>query len=196
MTAIAKVSRLFGNSGEMSINLYDTFPEKINLKEPVYAVVDGLPVPLFFERFERKGRRGAVVTFADIDTPDRAAEFMGLELFFADQDEGAEELGAAADPAELIGCRAVVVVVDEEEGDEVGGETGETPGRAEGEGEGAGRFEGEITDFYDSDLNPLFEVTIAGREILIPATEEFISGFDPESGTMEFTIPEGLADLN
>lgn len=54
---------------------------------------------------------------------------------------------------------------------------------------------GEITDYYDSEANPLFEITIEGREHLIPAAEEFIAGIDFEEGRIKFVLPEGLLEL-
>ena len=41
-----------------------------------------------------------------------------------------------------------------------------------------GTLKGEITDYYDSEANPLFEVEIGGKRILVPAVEEFIAGID------------------
>lgn len=58
-----------------------------------------------------------------------------------------------------------------------------------------GDLKGEITDYYDSEANPLFEITIDGREHLIPAAEEFIAGIDFEKGTIKFVLPEGLLEL-
>ena len=35
-----------------------------------------------------------------------------------------------------------------------------------------GRKRGKITDLYDHDYNPLFEIEIDGRRVLVPAVEE------------------------
>ena len=54
-----------------------------------------------------------------------------------------------------------------------------------------GTLKGEITDYYDSEANPLFEVEIGGKRILVPAVEEFIAGIDSrpygEDGTARGT---------
>ncbi len=55
--------------------------------------------------------------------------------------------------------------------------------------------EGELTAYYESDMNPLFEIFIDGREVLIPAVEEFIQGVDIEGRLIEICPPEGLMEL-
>ena len=58
-----------------------------------------------------------------------------------------------------------------------------------------GELSGEITDYYDSEANPLFEITIDGHDHLIPAAEEFIAHIDFEGGIIKFVLPEGLLEL-
>ena len=53
-----------------------------------------------------------------------------------------------------------------------------------------------MTDYYDSEANPLLGVTIDGREYLVPAVEEFIAGIDFEGRRLRMTLPEGLLSLN
>lgn len=58
-----------------------------------------------------------------------------------------------------------------------------------------GKRRGEISDYYDSEANPLFEITLDGEEHLIPAAEEFIAHIDFERQTIKFVLPEGLLEL-
>ena len=57
-----------------------------------------------------------------------------------------------------------------------------------------GRRKGTIVDFYDNDINPLFEIEIGGKEHLVPAVEEFIAAIDFEQGVIKLVLPEGLID--
>lgn len=59
----------------------------------------------------------------------------------------------------------------------------------------AGERTGELTDYFDSEANPLFELTLDGCEYLVPAVEEFIAGIDFERRTITFVLPEGLLEL-
>ncbi len=58
-----------------------------------------------------------------------------------------------------------------------------------------GRRKGEITDFYDNEYNPLFEVEIGGKQYLIPAVEEFIAAIDFDKQEMKLVLPDGLVEL-
>lgn len=164
-----RISKPFGAGGELVVNLYDTFPAELPSSTPVWVVIDGLDVPLFFEKFDRRGRTSAVVAFADIDTQRRAAEFVGKEIFL----EGAPERQQHEDDKELYledlaGYRAYL-------------------------GEG---LEGEVAGFIDSDMNPLFEISVNGQEALIPAVDEFIEKIDRRRKRIWFSLPEGLLMLN
>jgi 16S rRNA processing protein RimM len=54
---------------------------------------------------------------------------------------------------------------------------------------------GELTDYYDNEANPLFEISLDGKEHLIPAAEEFIAHIDFDKRIIKFVLPEGLLDL-
>ena len=58
-----------------------------------------------------------------------------------------------------------------------------------------GRRKGTITDFYDNEINPLFEITLTDGVHLIPAAEEFIAAIDFDKGEIKFVLPDGLLEL-
>lgn len=58
-----------------------------------------------------------------------------------------------------------------------------------------GKSHGQVSDYYDSEANPLFEITLDGKEHLIPAQEEFIAHIDFEKRKIKFVLPEGLLEL-
>lgn len=150
------------------LSLYPAFPEDFDTDTPLVVTLDGLDVPLYCDRFERRGVSGAAAAFADFDTERRAQELLGLE-FRIDTADGEEDEFYLED---LIGF-----AVEAEEA-----------GSAE-------RRSGILTDYYDSDLNPLFELEIAGRRVLVPAAEEFIAHIDFEGRTVHLVLPGGLLDL-
>ena len=168
MVTAGRVSGLFGNKGELALVLYDPFPRDHNIEEPVFVVIDGHVVPLFFERSARRGVRGATAVFADIDTPGRASELIGREFYIRTERGEASDEGDELYFEELVGWEAEV---DE--------------GRR-----------GRITAFFDSELNPLLEITLDGEAELIPAQEEFIAELDERNRRVIFSLPEGLLGLN
>ena len=147
------------------VALYAEFPEDFAPEsEPLFVRIDSLDVPLWCERFERRGAAGALAEFADWDTARRASELVGLELFVEADEERSDDEFYMED---LIGFAADV------------------DGR-----------QGEVTDYYDSEANPLLGVTIDGREYLVPAVGEFIAEIDFEGRRLRMTLPEGLLSLN
>ncbi|MFI3269268.1 MAG: ribosome maturation factor RimM [Rikenellaceae bacterium] len=174
MDSVARINRLFGVGGEVMITLYPTFPEDFDLNDPLFAKVDGLNVPLYLEKFERRGKAGAVVAFADIDTERRVTEFLNTELYLPDNEAAEGDYFSADD--EFTFMDLIGFTVDATVGDGI-------------------VYGGEVTEFYDT-KNPLFEVTFdGGREVLIPAAEEFIAGIDFEERHIVFLLPEGLLEL-
>ena len=165
-----RINKLFGTDGGVMISLYPAFPDDFDTATtPLMVTIDGLEVPLWCDRFERRGIAGATATFADFDTERRAEELLGLEFRIEEpQDDDDDEFYLE----DLIGFDAQI--------EEVG-----TPGK----------IAGTVSDYYDSDANPLFELEIDGRRVLVPAVEEFIAHIDFEGRTMHLVLPEGLLSL-
>ena len=180
-----RINKLFGTEGGVMLSLYPAFPEDFTTDTPLRVTIDALEVPLWCERFERRGQSGATATFADFDTERRAQELVGLEFRI--------ELNGEEDDDEfyledLIGFAVMA--------EEAGASSGGAETAAEAGPRVSGKFEGTLTDYYDSDANPLFELEIGGRQVLVPAVEEFIARIDFEGRTMHLVLPEGLIDLD
>lgn len=179
-----RINKLFGTEGGVMLSLYEAFPDDFDPAEtPLFVAIDGLDVPLWCERFERRGAAGAVASFADLDTPRRARELLGRE-FRIDlaQDDGDEFY-----LEDLIGF----VVETETFG---AGDAAADDAAASPDGAHVCRH-GVVSDYYDSELNPLFELEIDGRRVLVPAVEEFIAHIDFEARTIRMVLPAGLTEL-
>lgn len=162
---VARVNKLFGEaaSGGVAVTLYDTLPEEFDFeREPLFVEIDSLSVPLWCQSVEFRGAKGANIHFADFDTPRRAEELVGKELFIQAETEESDEFYME----DLIGFKVA-----------------------------AGKLKGEIVDYYDSEINPLFGIDFGEGEVLVPATEEFIAHIDFEKGQMKMVLPEGLLEL-
>ena len=179
-----RINKLFGTEGGVMLSLYEAFPDDFDPAEtPLFVAIDGLDVPLWCERFERRGAAGAVASFADLDTQRRARELLGrefrIDLAQEDGDEFyLEDLIGFAVETETFGA-----------GDAAADDAAASP-----DGAHVCRH-GVVSDYYDSELNPLFELEIDGRRVLVPAVEEFIAHIDFEARTIRMVLPAGLTEL-
>ncbi len=163
-SSVGRFAKLFGAGGELYANLRDTFPDAVNKKEPLFVKIDELMVPLFLATFNRRGQKGVVLSFDDIDNQTRAEELIGLDIYL---------------PSDKISP------IEEDETDSFVGFNVTINGE----------IQGVIEEFIGSDMNPLFSVLVDGREVLIPANEDFISGLDVEDNRIYFELPEGLIEI-
>ena len=161
-----RINKLFGTEGGVMLSLYEAFPDDFDPAEtPLFVAIDGLDVPLWCERFERRGAAGAVASFADLDTPRRARELLGRE-FRIDlaQDDGdefyLEDLIGFAVETETFGA-----------GDAAADDAAASPDGAH------------------------VCLEIDGRRVLVPAVEEFIAHIDFEARTIRMVLPAGLTEL-
>ena len=166
MIAVARVSKLFGQA--------DTGGLAISLYTTFPEDFDPQEDPLFVEI-------GSLAVPLYMDSFERRG-VSGANVRFADFDNTRRA-------EELIGKELFVEECVEEDDDEFYME--DLIGfRVE-----AGELRGEITDFYDSEMNPLLGIDFGDGERLIPAAEEFIVRIDFERKKMKMILPEGLLEI-
>ena len=109
MQKIAQVLKSNGTDGELLVSFFDVDPEEIDLQEPVFIYMDGLPVPFYFEGFTRRGVNRALVHLTGVHSLRDADELAGQNIF-ADYFEVTEDsdltgwtvLSASGDTVGLI----------------------------------------------------------------------------------------------
>ena len=180
MQQIAQVLKSNGTDGELVMSFREIAPEDINLKEPVFIYFDGLPVPFFFESFQKRGNSKALVHLTDIRNQEDVEELVGKAVYIEGGEEAEltlEEDGYAA----LVGWMVL------------------TPRMPEQNNEGGidenqmDIYEvGEITEFFDIPNNPCLEVETENGAVMIPLHEDLILGIDVENQEIMMEIPEGL----
>ena len=87
MHQFALVSKSYGTTGEIIINLSPDVSQDVDLSEPVFIFFDKLPVPFFIESLSRRGKNKALVKLDGIDTLDEAEELCGMSIYFHGQKE-------------------------------------------------------------------------------------------------------------
>ena len=99
MQQIAQVLKSNGTDGELVMSFREIAPEDINLKEPVFIVFDGLPVPFFIESLIKRGHSKALVHLTGINNQEDVEEIAGKAVYIEDENIPAltlEEDGFAA----------------------------------------------------------------------------------------------------
>lgn len=137
----------------------------------VFVSEDGLPVPWHLTAVRAKGE-DYVVHIKDIDSDTAAAAFTGAEAlaeksYIEANSEDADESELLY--ADLIGYRLL------DDGEKLG----------------------TVTDVDDSTENVVFEVECPdGKNILVPAADDFIEEIDTTEKIIRMSLPAGLTDLN
>ncbi|MBR5104264.1 MAG: hypothetical protein IKV05_06235 [Bacteroidales bacterium] len=169
MLQIAQVLKSNGTDGELVMGFREIAPEDINLKEPVFIIFDGLPVPFYIESFSKRGNTKALVRLTGICSMEDVDEITGKAVYIEEDqlpEMSLEEDGFAA----LVGWMLLTPAEDDEALMEVG----------------------EITDFMDIPKNPCIEVETENGAVIIPLHEDLILSVDPEYQEIIMQIPAGL----
>ncbi|MDO4161242.1 MAG: ribosome maturation factor RimM [Prevotellaceae bacterium] len=166
---IGKIGKPHGVKGEVSFMFDDDVFDRVD-SEYLVLLIDGILVPFFFEEYRFKTNETALMKFSDIDTKEQAQELTGCEVYF---------------PRKLSDRDESEISWNETEGFKLVDENSN------------GKLIGTITSVDDSTMNLLFNViTPDGEEILIPASEDFITNIDVEKREISVNLPEGLLDLH
>lgn len=165
---IGKIGKPHGVKGEVSLMFEDDVFNRVDA-DYLVLLIDGILVPFFFEEYRFKSGETALVKFCDIDTKEQAQELTGCDVYFsrklAEESQDAMSLNEAENFSLL-------------------------------DANNDNRLIGTVKSVDYSTVNTLFNVeTPDGKEIMIPASEDFIIDVDTERHIIVVDLPEGLLDL-
>lgn len=162
---IGVINKPHGVRGEVSFTFSDDIFDRADC-DYLVLLLDGIFVPFFIEEYRFKSSNVALVKFEGVDTAEKARMFTNVEVYFPIR--YAEEDGDAALPWNIFeGFK----VIDKNHG-----------------------FLGEIVGVDDSTINVLFVIEKEGKELLLPAHEEFILDVDRGNKAVHVDVPDGLLD--
>lgn len=166
---IGKIGKPHGVKGEVSLMFSDDVFDRVDA-DYLVLMVDGILVPFFFEEYRFKNGETTLVKFCDIDTKEQAQELTGCEVFFPKKLSDRDEDELTWD--ELKGFE--IINADAEDS-----------------------HIGTLAYVDDDTENVLFCVEKPdGSEVLIPASDDFITSIDAENRKIHVSLPEGLLDLD
>lgn len=163
---IGIINKPHGVKGEVVFTFADDVFDRVDC-DYLVLLLDGIMVPFFMEGYRFKSNNVALVKFEGVDTAEKARMFTNVEVYFPVKyldDDGGEE----------------ILLWNVFEGFQV---TDKCHGEL-----------GEIVGVDDSTINVLFVIEKDGKELLLPAHEEFILDVDRKHKRMYVEIPDGLLD--
>lgn len=163
---LGTLTKPFGLKGDLCAFFDSDNPENYADLDAVFLDLDGEKIPYNIERIAYRGNKQFVIKFQDIPA-NEARDFAGVELYLP-MCQLPKLSGNQFYFHEVIGFK----VVDELKGDI-----------------------GICQDFLEVSNNPIMQVDHDGTEILIPASQRFITGVDRENKILSIQAPEGLIDV-
>jgi 16S rRNA processing protein RimM len=136
--------------------------------EYYFLEIEGIPVPFFVEEFTFVTDLSARVKFEDVNDEKTAMRYVNLDVFLPREAVNAVHLQDSDAWESFVGYTIV-----DQHGDTLG----------------------IIREVDTTTLNVLFMVQQKERELLIPATEDFIVSADAEKKILEMSLPEGLTNV-
>ncbi len=165
---IGQLTRTHGVRGELAFRFTDDVWDRVEA-DYLFLQLDGLFVPFFLEEWRFRSDDVALLKFEDIDSADAAGHIVGADVYFP------KELTPSDDELQELDWRHF-------------------NGFDVWQGE---RLLGTVSDVLDQTANVLLVVaTSAGREIYIPAHEDFILSADHRERRLLVDVPEELLTLN
>ncbi len=166
---IGMFNRPHGMKGEVLFTFTDDVFDRADC-DYLICLLDGIFVPFFIEEYRFRSDTTALVKLERVNTPEQARMFTNVPVYFPKNQADEAMKGRKELPSwnYFVGFQ----VKDVHEG-------------------GLGK----ITAVDDSTMNVLFTIEQPGKEILLPAHEEFIRKLDKKNRVLTVELPEGLINI-
>jgi 16S rRNA processing protein RimM len=160
---LGTISKTRGVRGELIIRIKNPTFEPDQKWESIFLQIDGILVPFFISSLHAANAGEWFVSFDDYESRDMVQHLIGSAVWIH---------------KDLIETVDDEVFLDEFEGYRLKNvRTGK---------------EGLITGFIDIPGNPLFEVSLEGEKLMVPAQDELVDEIDREHQTLCMNLPEGM----
>ena len=163
---VGRTQKPYGIKGEL--NVLFNIAEYAELESEYYfLMIENIPVPFFIEDFTFTTDVGARVKFKDVNDEKEASKYTNLDVYIPRNLVKEPYDSGASNWNYFVGYKVVDI---------------------------NGELIGEISNVDESTINVLFILNEGDGEILIPATEDFITAIDEEERIIRMDLPEGLLE--
>ena len=169
---VAEALKLFGNNGTLVVKFRPNALLIFKESEPLFALMDGIPVPFFIASFLSRGNNRALILFDTIYSEAHARDLVGKTLYQVlpvhRRDKGMQQSLENSDF--LVGFTVTDMHL--------------------------GQL-GRIEAFMDWNMNPCLSIRLSNHSgtILAPFQEAFISHIDLKTKIITMSLPEGLVNI-
>ncbi|MDR2586490.1 MAG: hypothetical protein LBC84_09820 [Prevotellaceae bacterium] len=166
---IADILNLYGNNGTLVVKFRPKTRHLFLDSEPVFAILEGIPVPFFIATFTVKGNDRAHILFDYVYRESQMLELIGKTLYQPHKKE--KNRGQTKDPGMLIGFTVTDVKLG---------------------------LLGSVNAFMDWSLNPCLDIIQKdnAKSFLVPFQEAFIKDIDLNAKRIILSLPDGLMEVN
>ena len=162
-----KISKPYGLQGELHIILIPVVAKYIEPGNPLFIDLDGQRVPFFIESAELVSVDQAIVKLEFIDSIEQAKKVSGCDVFL-DPKHADKSDGEEEELSLVVGYQAHDLKLG---------------------------VVGKVYEYIPSELNPVWLIEYQGRELMVPATHEFIQKIDHRKQIIHLNLPEGITNL-
>lgn len=161
---IGKLLKPHGIKGEIAFDFDSDIFDRVDCPYLIFKI-DGILVPFFIKEYRFKNADTALITLQDVSSDIEAKTFKGLDVYFPRKYMTEEE-----EPEYTLEYFKGFSVIDKKLG-----------------------HVGEIIDVDESTINTLFLLKDKdGNDLIIPASDDFVSDIDTEKQILYVDLPEGL----
>ena len=162
-----KISKPYGLQGDVHIILIPAIVHELKPGNPLFIDLDGQRVPFFMETVDLVSREQAIVKVEFINSVEEARKIAGCDIY-VDHKKDYQSEPETGSNERLLSYQVVDLNL--------------------------GKI-GELVDYIPGKMNPVWVINYSGRELLIPASEDFIRKIDHKSKILHLELPEGITEL-
>ncbi len=162
-----RISKPNGLQGKVNIILNPDTGKSIEPKNPLFIDIDGQRVPFFVEEYTMVSDDQAILQLEFINSIEEARTVCGCDVYLDSRYHPAKPK-ESGDLHAVVGYEAFDLQI--------------------------GNL-GRVTDYIESDMNPVLLLDYRGKEMMVPAAREFIIRIDHRKKSIHFILPEGLTEL-
>ncbi len=162
-----KISKPYGLRGEIHIILSPEGAKHIKTGIPLFIDLDGQRVPFFTESADLVSAGHAIVKLEFINSVEEASRVAGCDLYM-DMAHDPETVSVQGELQHMVGYTAY---------DRQLGELG------------------KIVEYLPSGMNPVWLIDFPGKELMVPATWQYILKIDHRALAVYLDLPGGITDL-